>query len=107
MSDVHDDEEDPETVQGLEPSVLDDLGIARKRDPDRLPPHNAFEWAMNKLYGFVTGMGGGNVLYAIKAGIFTSELFGIGLTGGHILMGFCSCLMFTDIPELFCAIRLL
>ncbi|PBK88893.1 hypothetical protein ARMGADRAFT_996733 [Armillaria gallica] len=74
LSDVHDDEEDPETVQGLEPSVLDDLGIARKRDPDRLPPHNAFEWAMNKLYGFVTGMGGGNVLYAIKAGIFTIVL---------------------------------
>ncbi|KAK0473358.1 hypothetical protein IW261DRAFT_1503962 [Armillaria novae-zelandiae] len=74
LSDVHDDEEDPETVQGLEPAVLDDLGIARKRDPDRLPPHNMFEWTMNKLYGFVAGMGGGNVLYAIKAGIFTIVL---------------------------------
>ncbi|KAG7440516.1 uncharacterized protein BT62DRAFT_910398 [Guyanagaster necrorhizus] len=71
LSDVHDDEEDPETVQGLEPAIMNDLGIARKRDPDRLPPHNAFEWAINKIYGFVTGLGGGNVLYAIKAGIFT------------------------------------
>ncbi len=46
--------------------------MARKRDPDALPPHNVFEWVMNELYMFVRGCGGGNALYAVKAGILTS-----------------------------------
>lgn len=61
-------------VEGLEPEVMEDLGIAtRRRDPDALPPKNRFEWVMSKVYVFLKSFGGGNALYAIKAGILTSE----------------------------------
>jgi hypothetical protein len=72
----NEDEEDPNTVQGLEPAVMDDLGIARKRDPDYLPPRNAFEWAMSHLFGFFESFKAGNALYAVKAGLLTGE-FGL------------------------------
>ncbi|KAF9028574.1 hypothetical protein BDZ89DRAFT_1066048 [Hymenopellis radicata] len=75
LSDINDDEEDPHLVQGLDPSVMDDLGMANKRDPDALPPHNVFEWVMNQLYMFFRGCGGGNALYAVKAGILTVIMF--------------------------------
>jgi hypothetical protein len=69
----NEDEEDPNTVQGLEPAVMDDLGIARRRDPDYLPPRNAFEWAMSHLFGFFESFKAGNALYAVKAGLLTGE----------------------------------
>ncbi|KAJ7581095.1 hypothetical protein C8J56DRAFT_256925 [Mycena floridula] len=65
------DEEDPDTIQGLEPAVLEDLGMPRRRDPDALPPGNAIEWLMSHLYRGIGGLGGGNALYAIKAGALT------------------------------------
>ena len=49
-----------------------DLGKAVRRDPDALPPRNALEKTMNWMYHMAKGMGGGNVLYALKAGILTS-----------------------------------
>lgn len=71
FSDFHEDEEDPDTIQGLEPAVLNDLGLPRPRDPDALPPRNRTEWVMGHIYRFITGFGGGNVLYAFKAGLLT------------------------------------
>lgn len=59
-------------IQGIESSVMDDLGMPRRRDPDALPPHNGFEWLMNKLYHGVANLGGGNALFALKAGVLTS-----------------------------------
>ncbi|KAG1767104.1 hypothetical protein EDD22DRAFT_876477 [Suillus occidentalis] len=55
----NDDDEDP------------DLGKAVKRDPDALPPKNALETAMNWIYRAAISIGGGNVLYALKAGALT------------------------------------
>ena len=48
-----------------------DLGIPRRRDPDALPPRNFLEWIMSQLYLGVTGLGGGNALFAVKAGLLT------------------------------------
>ena len=56
-------------VQGAQP-VHGDLGIARRRDPDALPPRNVLEWCLNYVYLFLS-RGGGNLLYAVKAGLFT------------------------------------
>ncbi|KAK1227088.1 hypothetical protein PQX77_009921 [Marasmius sp. AFHP31] len=69
------DEEDPDLVPGMMPGTMDDLGLPRRRDPDALPPRNPFEWIVSHLYRFVAGLGGGNVLYAVKAGILTSKYF--------------------------------
>lgn len=49
-----------------------DLGQAVRRDPDALPPRNALEKTTNWMYHSVKGIGGGNALYALKAGILTS-----------------------------------
>jgi hypothetical protein len=50
---------------------MTDLGKAVKRDPDALPPKNALETAMNWIYRAAISIGGGNVLYALKAGALT------------------------------------
>ncbi|TRM68618.1 hypothetical protein BD626DRAFT_119094 [Schizophyllum amplum] len=62
------DDEDPDVVQGLAPSVEEDLGLAIRRDPDVLPPSNGFEWAMNHIYKVFVALGGGNSIFAVKAG---------------------------------------
>lgn len=69
-------------IQGLErdlenedreKSLFDagDLGIPRVRDPDALPPRNWAEWVMARGHNFITGLGGGNLMFAIKGGILT------------------------------------
>lgn len=50
-----------------------DLGMPRPRDPDALPPSNPFEWVMNFMYRAFTGIGGGNLIFALKAGLLTSQ----------------------------------
>ncbi|KAJ7709612.1 hypothetical protein B0H17DRAFT_915317 [Mycena rosella] len=72
LSDFGEDEEDPDKIQGVPPAVDDyDLGTARRRDPDALPPRNYFEWVMSMLYRGVAGLGGGNILFALKAATLT------------------------------------
>ncbi|KAG1814722.1 uncharacterized protein BJ212DRAFT_1361725 [Suillus subaureus] len=66
-----DDDEDPEIIPGMNPAWMTDLGKAVKRDPDALPPRNALEIAMNWIYRAAIGIGGGNVLFALKAGALT------------------------------------
>ncbi|KAI9457690.1 hypothetical protein HD554DRAFT_2141755 [Boletus coccyginus] len=66
-----DDDENPDTIPGLDPTSLTDLGQAVRRDPDALPPGNALEKTMNWMYHVAKEMGGGNVLFALKAGILT------------------------------------
>ncbi|EGN97169.1 hypothetical protein SERLA73DRAFT_183808 [Serpula lacrymans var. lacrymans S7.3] len=66
-----DDDENPEIIPGMEPSWMSDLGKAARRDPDALPPRNALEMIMNIIYRVFTNMGGGNVLFAVKAGALT------------------------------------
>ncbi|KAF9237247.1 hypothetical protein BU15DRAFT_88826 [Melanogaster broomeanus] len=66
-----DDDENPEMIPGLDPSTMADLGQAVRRDPDALPPRNALESVMNWLYQTITGIGGGNALFALKAGALT------------------------------------
>ncbi|KII83920.1 hypothetical protein PLICRDRAFT_179954 [Plicaturopsis crispa FD-325 SS-3] len=67
----HDDEENPEIIPGMEPGWVDDLGMPRRRDPDALPPNNAFEAVMNFIYNATKGLGSGNALFAIKAGVLS------------------------------------
>lgn len=63
-----------DVVQGKEGHNVD-LGAAQRRDPDALPPRNSFEAIMNILYHGFRGMSGGNQLFAIKAGVLTSQHF--------------------------------
>lgn len=51
-----------------------DLGLPHQRDPDALPPRNILESFFSILYGFFNGVGGGNVVYAVKAGLLTVVL---------------------------------
>ena len=62
----------PDVIQGMQKEWREDLGHARMRDPDALPPNNAFEWIMNALYRACSEMVQGNSLFAIKAGVLTS-----------------------------------
>ncbi|KAL1937670.1 hypothetical protein VTO73DRAFT_12945 [Trametes versicolor] len=66
-----DDDEDPDIIQGIHPEWNDDLGITRRRDPDALPPANAFQHVMHWVYEVVTALGRGNALFALKAGMLT------------------------------------
>jgi hypothetical protein len=52
---------------------MTDLGKAVKRDPDALAPRNGFEMAMNWIYRAAVGIGGGNMLFALKAGALTGQ----------------------------------
>jgi hypothetical protein len=58
-----------------------DLGAPAPRDPDALPPRNAFERAMNVLYFGFAALGHGNVQFALKAGLLTSERKLVGING--------------------------
>lgn len=53
---------------------MEDLGSPQQRDPDALPPRNAFEWVMSVLYYGAAGLVHGNALFAVKAGLFTVAL---------------------------------
>ena len=61
-----------DVIQGIQKEWREDLGHAKIRDPDALPPKNAFEWVMNALYRGCSELAQGNSLYAIKAGVLTS-----------------------------------
>ncbi|KAG6811615.1 hypothetical protein H0H92_006630 [Tricholoma furcatifolium] len=67
----HVGDEDPDTIQGLGPSSNEDLGMPLRRDPDALPPRNAFEAMLGYIYYSLTGLSGGNIVFAIKAGFLT------------------------------------
>ncbi|KAJ7172199.1 hypothetical protein C8R46DRAFT_893839 [Mycena filopes] len=72
LPELGEDDEDPYKIQGVPPALEQlDLGTARRRDPDALPPRNHFEWAMNFLYRSVAELGGGNTLFAVKAATLT------------------------------------
>ena len=60
-----------DVIQGVEPEWLDDLGLPSRRDPDALPPRNAFELVMNYIYKGTVAMRGGNTLFAVKAAVLT------------------------------------
>lgn len=51
---------------------MEDLGLPRHRDPDALPPQNTPEWVLQHIHHMTASLAGGNVLFAIKAGLFTS-----------------------------------
>ena len=50
-----------------------DLGMAKRRDPDALPPSNAFELVMYWLHNLLGALASGNCVFAIKAGLLTGE----------------------------------
>ena len=61
-----------DVIQGMQREWSEDLGHAKRRDPDALPPRNAFEWVMNTLYRGCAELAQGNTLFAIKSGVLTS-----------------------------------
>ncbi|KAF8067019.1 hypothetical protein FPV67DRAFT_1769133 [Lyophyllum atratum] len=67
------EDEDPDKIQGLDQQILDDLGMPQRRDPDAMPPRNMFEQVMSMVYYSFSGLAGGNVLFAMKAGVLTGE----------------------------------
>ncbi|KAF5356418.1 hypothetical protein D9758_009464 [Tetrapyrgos nigripes] len=71
---VRHDDEDPDKIQGITPAVEEDLGMPKKRDPDALPPKNTPEFIARGVYKFVVSLGGGNMLYALKAALLTTVL---------------------------------
>ena len=64
-----------ETIPGIDSTVASDLGQAVRRDPDALPPRNALEAIVDRLYRMISGLGGGNALFAIKAGALTGRQY--------------------------------
>ncbi|KAF9035517.1 hypothetical protein BJ165DRAFT_1533514 [Panaeolus papilionaceus] len=48
-----------------------DLNFPHRRDPDALPPRNLFEALMNALHEAITSIRGGNMQFAIKAGVLS------------------------------------
>ncbi|KAI0757706.1 hypothetical protein C8Q80DRAFT_1349811 [Daedaleopsis nitida] len=65
------DDEDPDVIQGIEPEYNDDLGMTSRRDPDALPPSNAFQRAMHWIHDVAYALSRGNALFALKAGLLT------------------------------------
>jgi hypothetical protein len=57
----------------LDAKTQQDLGAPAPRDPDALPPRNAFEAVARAIHSGVVALGHGNVLFALKAGVLTSE----------------------------------
>lgn len=47
--------------------------MARRRDPDAMPPSNNFEAVMNYLYKGTLALRGGNTLFALKAAALTGQ----------------------------------
>lgn len=52
----------------------EDLGLPQRRDPDHLPPRNAFELIMRIVHSCLLNLGSGNVLFAIKGGLLSVVL---------------------------------
>ncbi|KAJ7087768.1 hypothetical protein C8R44DRAFT_26769 [Mycena epipterygia] len=72
LSEFGNDEEDPDKIQGVPPTLDEyDLGTARRRDPDALPPRNHLEWAMRLIYRGFVQLGEGNTMFALKASALT------------------------------------
>ena len=53
--------------------ISDDLGMPRVRDPDALPLRNSTEWVMTLIHKFIMGLGGGNAIFAAKAGLLSGK----------------------------------
>lgn len=60
-------------VQVFEAGDLPDLGEASRRDPDALPPQNRFQLVMSWIHHGISELASGNSLFALKAGVLTSE----------------------------------
>ena len=61
-----------DVIQGAD-EWSQDLGMASRRDPDAMPPANAFQWTMHWIHDMIASMTRGNVLFAIKAGYLTGK----------------------------------
>lgn len=57
----------------MEPSTQDPVSIGGRRDPDALPPRNAFEAFGRMVYSGFCALGRGNCVFAFKAGIMTGN----------------------------------
>ncbi|KAH9924008.1 uncharacterized protein B0H18DRAFT_1120090 [Fomitopsis serialis] len=65
------DDEDPDTIPGMQTDWDEDLGQPSRRDPDALPPNTPLEHVMSWFHTLLMGLTGGNMLFALKAGTLT------------------------------------
>ncbi|TDL16038.1 hypothetical protein BD410DRAFT_731828 [Rickenella mellea] len=69
-----DGDEDPDMIPGIDLDVSEELGAARRRDPDALPPRHRLQAIGILMHYFIVGLGRGNTVFAIKAGVLTALL---------------------------------
>jgi hypothetical protein len=62
-------------VAGLDKSAEVALGHVSARDPDALPPRNAFGLIRRSIYRSILSLGHGNSVFALKAGVMAGETF--------------------------------
>lgn len=55
----------------MDDAYRDDLGAAGRRDPDAFPPANAWEATGHHIFALISGLGGGNMMFALKGGALT------------------------------------
>ncbi|KAL5495894.1 hypothetical protein ACEPAI_1358 [Sanghuangporus weigelae] len=67
----HNEDEDPDIIQGIEPEKAELLGHAERRDPDALPPTNMIEAIGTLIYSSVNALGRGNAVFGFKAGFLS------------------------------------
>ncbi|KIM37705.1 hypothetical protein M413DRAFT_448230 [Hebeloma cylindrosporum] len=61
----------PSDIEAGQPIPAVHVSLPGPRDPDALPPRNAFEWLFEFLHYLIISIGTGNVVFAIKAGLLT------------------------------------
>ena len=62
-----------EFIQGIDPYPKEQLGKPGNRNPDALPPSNLVETIGSWIHQAGAGLGRGNAVFGIKAGIFSGK----------------------------------
>lgn len=60
-------------IPGINPDEQGGLNSAQRRDPDALPPQTSFGIALNMVHDLFTGLGRGNAVFALKAGMLSGK----------------------------------
>ncbi|KAH8109100.1 hypothetical protein DFH11DRAFT_1629750 [Phellopilus nigrolimitatus] len=67
----HTQDEDPNIIQGIDPESQQLLDTPTRRNPDALPPANAFEAVGIVFYHAFSALGHGNAVFGFKAGVLS------------------------------------
>lgn len=68
------------TSEDIIPGMADrDLGEAKPRDPDALPPSNSLQLIGGFLHDVLSSLKGGNAVFGLKAGVLTGRFGFLGV----------------------------